>query len=68
MKGLTEIIGIEKLALQGVILEKSSHSPLVIAKKEIYLPEKKIIRTGQAPEQEALFVRGAAANMGGLIL
>ena len=68
MKTYEGIMSIGNVDLKGLVIEESSDSLIVTAKKKIYVPEKKIILMDQATEQETRFLMGVNKNKGGLIV
>jgi hypothetical protein len=68
MKGFEGIMSIGNVDLKGVVIEESSNSLTVTAKKKIYVPEKKIILMDQMTEHESELFMGVSKNKGGLIV
>lgn len=66
MKHYEGIMSIGNLELKGLAIEESPNSLLVMAKKKIYVPEKKLILVEQATEQESMFLMSVTKNKGGL--
>ena len=54
--------------LKGLVIEESSNSLIVTAKKKNYAPEKKVILLDQVTEQEFRFLMGVRKSKGGLIV
>ncbi len=57
----------EKKVLESMTIHKCENSPIFIAKKEIYMPEKKIIFLDEANENEIALVSNTI-NKGGIIV
>lgn len=68
MKTFEEIMSIGNVNLKGLVIEESSNSLIVTAKKKIYVPEKKIILMDQMTERESQFLMGVNKIKGGLIV
>ena len=68
MKNYEGIMSIGNVALKDLVIEESPNSLIVMAKKKIYVPEKKIILMDQVTEQESRFLIGVSKNKGGLIV
>lgn len=68
MKNYEGIMSIGNMELKDLVIEESSNSLIVTAKKKIYVPEKKIILMDQMSEQESRFLAGVSKNKGGLIV
>ena len=52
MRTFNEIMGVGNADLKGLIMEKLPDSPIVTAKKKLYVPERKLILMDQLTEQE----------------
>ena len=57
-----------KLIFEGMSIEASPESLIVMARKELYVPAKKIILVDQATESEAMLLKTLTNSKGGLIL
>ena len=57
----------ENEIMKGWAIEGANDSPILIAKKEIYTPEKKIILLDEANENEIALVSNIT-NKGGIIV
>lgn len=68
MRTFNEIMGVGNADLKGLIMEKLPDSPIVTAKKKLYVPERKLILMDQLTEQESRFLMGVSKNKGGLIV
>lgn len=68
MKNYEGIMSIGNVDLKDLVIEESPKSLIVMAKKKIYVPEKKIILMDQVTEQESRFLMGVSKNKGGLIV
>ena len=68
MKNYEGIMSIGNMELKDLVIEESPNSLIVMAKKKIYVPEKKIILMDQMSEQESRFLAGVSKNKGGLIV
>ena len=68
MKSFEEIMSIGNVDLKGFAVERSSDSPLVMVKKKILVPERKIILMDQLTEQESQLLLGVNKNKGGWIV
>lgn len=68
MKGFEGIMSIGNIYLKGLVIEESTNSLIVTAKKKIYVPEKKIILMDQMTEHESALFMGVHKNKGGLIV
>lgn len=68
MKGFEGIMSIGNFNLKGLVIEESPNSLIVTAKKQIYVPEKKIILMDQMTERESELFIGVSKNKGGLIV
>lgn len=65
MKSFEEVMGVADIDLKGLVIEQQPDSLIVTAKKEIYVPEKKVVLLDEMSEQKARFFEGV--NKGGLI-
>ena len=65
MKILERTMDIKNINLKGLAIKELPNSTIVMAKKGIYVPEKKIILVEQMTEQESLLLMGVK---GGLIV
>ena len=54
-----------KEEFRGLIVEQSPDSLLVTARKEFYVPEKKIVLLGQASEEEVRILKNSAGGRTG---
>ncbi len=68
MKNYEEIMNILNEDLKGLVIEESSNSLIVTARKKIYIPEKKIILMDQMTEHGSQFLIDAYKSKGGLIV
>lgn len=68
MKGFEGIMSIGNFDLKGLVIEESPNSLIVTAKKQICVPEKKIILMDQMTEHESELFMGVSKNKGGLIV
>ncbi len=68
MKNFDDIKHIEKMLLKGLTVEESKDSLIITAKKEIYVPEKRIVLMDQITEREAIFLKSITENKGGFIV
>ena len=68
MKSFEGIMSIENVELKGLVIEESPNSLIVMAKKKIYVPEKKIILMDKMSERESELFMGVSKNKGGLIV
>ena len=68
MKDFEKIMSTSNVNLKGLIVEESPESLLITARKEIYVPEKKIVLMDQISEQESQFLKSIIKNKGGLIV
>ena len=57
----------ENEIMKGWTIEGTNDSPILVAKKEIYMPEKKIILLDEANENEIALVSNIT-NKGGIIV
>ncbi len=68
MKTFEKNLNTGNVDLRGLVIEEIPNSLLVTAKKELYVPEKKIILLDEITEREAKLLMGATNHMGGLIV
>lgn len=68
MKNFEKIISLENINLKGTFIEESLNSKILLLKKEIYVPEKKIILLDSMPEQRSRFLTDINNNKGGFNL
>ena len=57
----------EKKVLESMIIHECENSPILIAKKEIYIPKKMIFFLDEANENEIALVNNTT-NKGGIIV
>ena len=62
MRTFNEIMGVGNADLKGLIMEKLPDSPIVTAKKKLYVPERKLILMDQLTEQEKNDLWDSARN------
>ncbi len=53
---------------KGMTIEKLPDSPILLAKKQLYIPEKKIILGGKIDDKGSLISEGEPHSKGGLIV
>lgn len=68
MNDFKKIMDTSNVNLKGLIVEKSPNSPLITTRREMYVPEKKIILMDQISEQESQFIKSITKSKGGLIV
>lgn len=68
MMNIEGIMSIGNVNLKRLVIEEFTDSLIVTAKKNIYVPERKIILMDQATEQETRFLMGVNKNKGGWIV
>lgn len=68
MKGFEEIMSIGNVDLKGLVIEESSNSLIVTAKKKINVLEERIILMNQMTECGSELFMGVSKNKGGLIV
>lgn len=68
MRTFNEIMGVGNADLKGLIMEKLPDSPIVTAKKKLYVPERKLILMDQLTEQGSRRFMGGNRDQGGWIV
>lgn len=68
MNDFEKIMDTRNVNLKGLIVEKSPNSLLITARREFYVPEKRIILMDQISEQESQLSKSITKSKGGLIV
>ena len=66
VEGIKRIMNIEDANLNGLIIEETSESQLLLAKKKLYIPEKKIVLLDCVSELESQLLWGVTKGKGDL--
>lgn len=68
MRNYEDILSLGNMDLKGMVIEESTNSSFVTAKRKIYVPEKKIVLMDQMTEQEYQLLMNTAKYKGGIIV